>query len=257
MKNKIITTIILLLGLSIYAQSQKSFTPTKGEIVFKEISKITDRKAFDESLEISKQNFKKTLKNSLLKEASNVGKEEIEQMVSQNAEMLETLMFPQDSSQVYKYKFDNYKIISSNLADEEFLGRYNVINLQKDLSTTHSKADSTTIYGERNYPYSRNILIKTIVDRKSRKLIGNYDCYKVIYEYKENNKERDEDYLDYLKNTIYKREMWVTDKIKSLYHPVIYEKEILQKYYPLDILETQNDIKGFERRFILEKITLK
>ena len=129
MKNNIITTLILFIGLGIHAQSYKSFTPTKGEIVFKEISKITDRKSFNETLEISKQNFKKTLKNSLLREESNVGKEkEIEQMVSQNAEMLETMMFPQDSSQLYVYKFDNYKIISSNLADEEFLGRYDVID---------------------------------------------------------------------------------------------------------------------------------
>lgn len=51
--------------------------------------------------------------------------------------------------------------------------------------------------------------------------------------------------------------MWVTDKIKSLYHPIVFDKAILEKYYPLEILETQNDIRGFERRFRLEKIELK
>lgn len=258
MKSKILTTLLLCIGLSFHAQSYTSFTPTKGEIIFREISKITDRKSFDESLQISKENFKITLKNSLLKEENNTGKEkEIEQMVSQNAEMMEAMMFLQDSSQTYTYRFDHSKIISTNLAEEELLGRYDVIDLEKDTSTTFSKEDSTTAYGERNYPYSSNIILKISKDKESRKTINGYDCYKVIYEYKENDKEGDEDYLEYIKDTVYRREMWVTDTIKSLYHPVVFEKAILEKFYPLDILETQNDMKGFERRFVLQNITLR
>ncbi|WP_294284761.1 hypothetical protein [uncultured Chryseobacterium sp.] len=105
--------------------------------------------------------------------------------------------------------------------------------------------------------FSKNTILKISEDKKNKKIIKGYDCYKVIYEYKENNENADDDYSKYAENTIYQQEMWVTDKIKSLYHPIVFDKAILEKYYPLEILETQNDIRGFERRFRLEKIELK
>ena len=239
MKNNILTTFILFLGLSINAQSKKSFVPTKGDIVFKEISKITDRKAFDETLKISKKSFKESLINSLLKEPENKGREkEIEQLVTLSSEMLETTSFRQDSLQTYHHEYNNSQIrnIISRDQNMNFVRRDDII--------------------DNKYEYSGNIIINVVADKKSKKRINGYDCYKVIYEYKSNDKTGDEDFMKFAGNMIYKREMWVTDKIKSLYHPVIYEKEILEKYYPLDILETQSDVKGFETRFVLQKITL-
>lgn len=232
-----ITNFILFIGLSIHAQSYKSFTPTKGEIIFREISKITDRKSFNETFNISKQKFKESLKKSLLKDADNVGNEkEIEQMVNNSSEMLETTVFSQDSMQMHHHQFSNSQIKSFVMEDK---------NIIRDDNIT-----------EENYPYSTNIILKTTVNKQSKKIILGYDCYKVIYEFKESNQLDDANYLEYAGKIVKKREMWVTDKIKFLYHPVIYEKEILEKYYPLDILETQSDVKGFERRFVLQKITL-
>ncbi|MCX8525017.1 hypothetical protein OF897_13945 [Chryseobacterium formosus] len=239
MRNQIITLIFLLLGLSIHAQSKKSFTPTKGEIIFKEISKITDRKVFDETLKVSKKNFKESLINSLLKEPENKGREkEIEQMAMMSSEMLESTGYKQDSSQIYHHQYTNSKIrnILSRDQNMNFVRRDEIIGNQ--------------------YEYSGNIILNVVVDKKNKKKIHGYDCYKVTYEYKENEKTEDENFMKYAGNMIYKREMWVTDKIKSLYHPIIYEKEILKKFYPLAILETQSDVKGFERKFVLQKITL-
>lgn len=236
-KNIILPTLILFLGLSIHAQSKKSFVPTKGEIVFKEISKITDRKAFDETIKISKQKFKESLITSLFKEPENKGREkEIEQLVTSSSEMLGTIGFSEDSLQTYHHEYNNSQIRNFAMEGQEIL-----------------RDDEIS---ENNYPYSSKIILKTTVDKHSKKNINGYDCYRVTYEYKENEKTEDEDFMKYAGNMIYKREMWVTDKIKSLYHPVIYEKEILEKYYPLDILETQSDVKGFETRFVLQKITL-
>jgi len=219
------------------AQSYKSFIPTKGEIVFREISKITDRKSFDGALERSKEKFMESLKKTFLKEEASAGKEhEIDQNVALASEMLETLHFSQGSSRTYHLRFNGLEIGSLILEGEEVF--------------------TDNVFVENTYPYSLNVILKIVTDKQSKKTINGYDCYKVTYEYKENDKEGDEDYLQYVKNTIHKREMWVTDKIKSLYHPVIYEKQILEKYYPLDILETQSDIKGFERKFILQNITL-
>jgi hypothetical protein len=224
--------ITMFIGLGINAQI---YNPTKGEIVFREISKIIDRKMFDETMKVSKQKFKESLKKSLLKEENNTGREkEIEQMVELSSNMLDTTAFLEDSTQTYKQKFDNATVVNFLLQNNEIINEYDATDLPLN-----------------------SLIIKISEDRKSKKTISGYDCYKVTYEYKENNEYADEDYKIYAENTIYKREMWVTDKIKSLYHPVIYEKAILEKYYPLDILETQSDIKGFERRFRLEKIELK
>lgn len=162
---------------------------------------------------------------------------------------------------------ENFKesLIKSLLKEEENTGKEKEIeemcNISADALKMIYTEDSTEIYvykfEDNLQDFSKNIILKVSEDKKNKKIIKGYDCYKVIYEYKENNEHADEEYKIYAKNTIYQREMWVTEKIKSLYHPIVFDKIILEKYYPLEILETQSDIKGFERRFKLEKIELK
>ena len=53
------------------------------------------------------------------------------------------------------------------------------------------------------------------------------------------------------------RELWVTESIKSLYHPVINDFQILEKYYPLLIIQYSDEIKGFQTEYKLEKLTFK
>lgn len=213
MKQNIIG-LIFFISLGVAAQTSKPFTPTKGEIVFREVSKITDQKLLDESLKTSKEKLKKSLKMSLLKEEGDKEKEkEIEQMAEESANMMKQI-FVEDSSQIHEYHFDK---MPGN---------------------------------------SENVILKISENRKDKKNINGYECFKVVYQYTENKENADEDYLIYAGDIQYQREMWVTDKIKASYHPVVFEKSILEKYYPLYILETQSDIKGFERKFILEKINL-
>lgn len=45
----------------------------------------------------------------------------------------------------------------------------------------------------------------------------------------------------------FESEMWVTEKIKSIYHPAFKIREILEKYYPLEIKEKNNSRKGIVR----------
>lgn len=162
---------------------------------------------------------------------------------------------------------ENFKesLIKSLLKEEENTGKEKEIeemcNISADALKMIYTEDSTEIYvykfEDNLQDFSKNFILKVSEDKKNKKIIKGYDCYKVKYEYKENNEHADEEYKIYSKNTIYQREMWVTEKIKSLYHPIVFDKIILEKYYPLEILETQSDIKGFERRFKLEKIELK
>lgn len=234
MKN---TLILLIISFSIHAQT-KPFTPTKGEIVFRETTKITDRKLFGESLKILKEELIKSLKESVSEEDNDGREQEIEQMIEQSSDMMESMLFPEKSSQTYHHKFDKSKIISFVSSNNKVLGDYEIIDTNKATSSILAKKDSVTIFGEKSYPYSTHVIIKITEDKKDRKTINGYDCYKVTYEYKESNNVEEEDFLNLINDIAHKREMWVTDKIKTLFHPVIFEKSILEKYYPLYILET-------------------
>jgi hypothetical protein len=48
--------------------------------------------------------------------------------------------------------------------------------------------------------------------------------------------------------------MWVTKDIKTLYHPVLKVKEILENFYPLEINESNNFIEGSIRKYTLKEI---
>ena len=43
-------------------------------------------------------------------------------------------------------------------------------------------------------------------------------------------------------------EMWVSENIKTIFHPVFKIREILEKYYPLEIIEVE---KEYQRKYIL------
>jgi len=215
MRKKIILTFLFLIGLGIHAQSYKPLKPVKGKVVFREISKITDRKMFEKSLHLTGEKLKQNLTKSFQKDEEYSGREkEIEEWSNASAEAMK-LIYIEDSTQVHSYNFED--------------------NLQS---------------------FSSHVILTIAENKKEAKKINGYLCYKVVYEYKEDEKSNDEDFMDFADNVIYKREMWVTDQIQCLYHPVVFEKSILEKYYPLEIKETDNTIHGFETKYILQSINL-
>ncbi|WP_343664568.1 hypothetical protein [Chryseobacterium mucoviscidosis] len=46
-------------------------------------------------------------------------------------------------------------------------------------------------------------------------------------------------------------EMWVTEEIRSIYHPAFKVKEILEKYYPLYIKQKNSLVPGMIRKIAL------
>ena len=74
-------------------------------------------------------------------------------------------------------------------------------------------------------------------------IIGN-NCYKAIATYTEIEEAvNDPEFPEFNKPEEYievKLEMWVTKDIKTLYHPVLKVKEILENFYPLEINESNN-----------------
>ncbi|WP_144283245.1 hypothetical protein [Chryseobacterium echinoideorum] len=183
--------------------------------MFREISKITDRKIFEESIYLYGEKFKQDIEKSFQKDEEYAGREkEIEGWGSASAEAMK-LIYVEDSTQIHSYSFED--------------------NLQS---------------------FSSHVILNIAENKEETKKINGYQCYKVVYEYKEDEKSNDEDFMDFAGNVIYKREMWVTDEIQCLYHPVVFEKSILEKYYPLEIKETDNTIHGFETKYILQSINL-
>jgi hypothetical protein len=53
------------------------------------------------------------------------------------------------------------------------------------------------------------------------------------------------------------RELWVTTQINCKYHPIINEKEVLLKYYPLEIIESSEMMEGYITSYTLESLTVK
>ncbi len=253
---KIVFLFVLLIGLGSKAQTNKPFALTKGEIAFREVSKITDRMLLEETLKISKEKFKESLTKSLLKDVSNkINDKEIEEIVEQTAGMMDMMMFSEDSIKVFHQNFRGSEILFFKTVKGNAYAGYEIIDIKTKTIAGLSAMNSQTKFNERPFSYSNNSILRISENKKLRKQIKGFDCFRVIYEYKE--KSNDEDYMIFAGNIIYKREMWVTDKIKSLFHPIIFEKSILEKYYPLDILETQSDIKGYEKKYVLEKFDLK
>ncbi len=88
-------------------------------------------------------------------------------------------------------------------------------------------------------------------------IIGN-NCYKAIATYTEIEEAvNDPEFPEFNKPEEYievKLEMWVTKDIKTLYHPVLKVKEILENFYPLEINESNNFIEGSIRKYTLKEI---
>jgi hypothetical protein len=101
-----------------------------------------------------------------------------------------------------------------------------------------------------------NEIIEIKEIRDQRKIINDYECFKVIYSFRVGDKNKD----NYFINNILmptSREMWVTERIKYNYHPIISESQILEKYYPLEIIEKNDRIKGLLTTYKLITLNLK
>lgn len=87
--------------------------------------------------------------------------------------------------------------------------------------------------------------------KKVKKIIKDIECFKIKLSYKkitvfdEKNEFPEIKIPDIIVN--YESEMWVTQKIKSIYHPAFKVKEVLEKYYPLEIKEIHDSSKGVVR----------
>lgn len=102
----------------------------------------------------------------------------------------------------------------------------------------------------------KNLKIKEF--REEKKMLANISCFKIkctyqiIINHEEFRTVFETEYPDEVMNV--ESEMWVTEKIKSIYHPVFKVREILEKYYPLEIEERNSANPWLLRKSGLKEI---
>jgi hypothetical protein len=153
----------------------------------------------------------------------------------------------------YHHVFKSDLIVSYKSFKNIIYGNYNIIDTKTGLTNILSKKDSSTIF-LKNQPfydkYSKGIIINISEDHNDTKNIKGYDCFKVNVTITKNVYEN-----DFLSPTMSKKyHLYVTDKIKCIYHPVPLPKEVLMKYYPLEIIELMDPMRA---EYTVSSFTLK
>lgn len=250
-KFKIYLIVFLLTSFSFNAQN-KTIVPKTGTIVFDKKEIIFDKELYLTSYKELMPKMKKAMKKQLYLERLTDGKKtdtiqlklEVEK-IAQNLEMFLPMLIEEPKEEIkFYHEFKNDTIIQYNTFDGNHQNE-KIIN--KILGTI------TNEFGE----YVENNeaeIIKLTEFRKETKMINGYKCFKVIYNY---NEPEVSDF-DFLSSVVtHTREVWVTEAIKCNYHPLVHEKLILDKYYPLEITEYSDEIKGAKTIYSQKELLLK
>ncbi|MCA0350233.1 MAG: hypothetical protein LCH35_13350 [Bacteroidetes bacterium] len=263
--------VLLFLNTMVSAQN-KTITPKNGTISFKVQEIITDSLAYRAS-------NKKMLKDMFLVHGKSL-KEEMEtkdtlqlnQMIeefSKSADFFfEELTFnepKENKSVVMIYYKDSINYHWTN--DYGVIGSENIINIKAfpEPQTKFRAAiqklieNNDDVYSERkeyDYYYSNNKIIEIKENKKETKKVNGFDCFKVIYTFIEDGLDETDEFANFMKKYPQTREIWVTNKIKSPFHPIVREKEIIEKYYPLEIKQYSKEFKGIEENYTITTFSL-
>lgn len=235
-------SILLLISFITSAQT-KAFTPTKGKIVFSEQTIMEDASTYSKSV--------KALVSDAGKTAEREGTTVDTVQLSQIAAVIEKDHLSPKNKRHFDFK--EGIIVSYQTFNGEKRGDYKLIDVKNATTSMLAKKDSTTIYlKDRPYQYSENEVVSLKEFKNETRTIQGYKCYKVVATIKEKGSSS-----ELVNNSLTYKELWVADNIKCLYHPVIYEKTILKKYYPLEIKEYSDLLKGVVTLYVLDTITLR
>ncbi len=223
--------------MSVFSQ-QKTIVPKKGTIVFQSTDVVSDKKLFEKSFE----QFKSYIVSAINDEQT--GNDLYKTYADEkNLQMIEdtfNAFFPFDNKKTIKY-FQKFR--------DNIIDGYETINEEVVASRTINKNTGATddILKDFEY-YSKDKILKIQEFPNQIKMIHGYKSFKVVYMLQENKAVISENLSN---GYIHYREIWVTTDIKCEYHPVIHDKLILQKYYPLEINEYFNVLKGYFKKYKL------
>lgn len=237
---------MLLFSASFFGQ-QKAIIPKKGIVVFKCTEEIYDMKLY--------QNSKKEFFKSLMQSAGKTVKKEREEMGIQTDSILlnSTIEALSNIDEMSSKNGINYFIeYSDSLVTKKEI-RDGID--QFSVSINYNSRKFINDYTERVYNFSEIKILDFKENKNETKNINGYNCYKVKYSFLE-TEINDEDLNMFMSNFPTKREMWVTDKIISKFHPIINENEILNKYYPLEIIEFSEMMKGVKTFYKIQELNI-
>lgn len=245
--------IIFLLVLTKVSSQNKAMVPKSGTIVFAKEEIVLDKDLYIKSFSEFIPKMKEPMFKEICLERITAGipidtlqlKSEIEEMIST---MIFTIPFMMEDKEKKEVKFNH-----------EFRGdtifKYNTINGGFYNEKKISQASGTVLNEYGGYVELDSEKIISLTEyRNESKFINGFRCFKIIYTYNESSANDYDLFSSFLINT---RELWVTEEIKCNYHPVINKSKILEKYYPLEIIEYSDEIKGFVTNYKLVEFSLK
>ncbi|WP_296151647.1 hypothetical protein [uncultured Flavobacterium sp.] len=233
----------ILLPITVFSQ-KNTIVPKSGTIVFVSKNIVTDEKLYEESFNNFKAYIISAYAEGIIKVNSLTGSRY--PYDSGTLEIDFNVFYPlNDKTRTYKYfqEFNGSSIYHYKTLNDDMLNK-----IQIDINT----GSTDDVFRDFEY-YSHDLITDIKEFPKEIKTINGYKCFKVIYVLKKGVSPAFDDFttghVDY-------RELWVTDKIKCAYHPVISDKLILEKYYPLEINEYFNVLKGYVKKYELIKLEI-
>lgn len=239
----------MLLTVSGMAQN-KAIVPKLGTIVFNCKMDIINQELFDQSKKDYQKEFLKDMKESTIIERRiariPVDTFKINQVIKANeasfAQLFNSTLIADDNVKFcleYQDKIVKKYKIRNDLEEEV---------LEINAKTRRFEGD------DEFFEYSENEIKEVKEFKTQTKSINGYSCFRVVYTFSEPELS---EYSNLISSYTYTREMWVTEKIKSNFHPIINDREIIKQYYPLEILEYSDMIKGVRKMYTLEMVSIK
>lgn len=260
---KIILLFFVTLSNLLNSQN-KTIVPKSGAIVFVSRDSIFDKESYENSLKELDKEFKKQLRANFIKESIANGSPEDTLKLSLLGNMFIGMsdFMKRENESILKstHEYKNDKIISF-LERNGDKGNSLLIDINENHDPILPKSNiengsnvAVEVTGEEFYKYfySKNKILSIKENRQKTKKIKGYNCFKVVYIFSEPNTD-DFSFMNANQTT---RELWVTEKIKSSFHPIVNEKAIITRYYPLEILEYSNMFKGIFTIHKIEKMDL-
>jgi hypothetical protein len=238
------------MSLTITSQNENLFL--NGTITFEVEEKLTDEPKFNQSL----KKLLRKVDSVLIKKKVNIG-----QQYSMMIPTLKLVYDPRERNDIIpislKYEFNDSIVTSTVLKYNRINGYIKEIDTNGGVYKLISPRDSTVFKKGLEYEFKENTYCSLKEFRDSVKVINGYNCFKVVITEKESRSFEGINFIDLFPNSYKFTEVYVTEDIKSLFHPIIVDKEILSKYYPLEIKQFSDLLKGYQVYLYAKEIKTK
>ncbi|WP_026705424.1 hypothetical protein [Flavobacterium soli] len=258
--------ILICLFIASVAYSQNSvIVPKKGKVTFGRQESITDELQYKESVKA----FLSEATKSVVREKEDMDEPIDSSKVESVLKMLndqstldflvsEFMKIEDDMSVKFHHIYSDetiYEYVSS--FDFPTKDYYLVINTKSSLIKSIDNDSITVLAENKPYEYSKDEIIRVEEFRNETKEIYGFKCFKVILEFKSGQDiNEDEDFISLMNSKKQTKELWVTESIKSLYHPVLKYKAVLEKYYPLEVSEFSEVMNGHKIVYTITEFDL-